>query len=218
MTAPRIAVCIASTGHCKTQFAMSLASLMAYFAAKRLSPEIPEQYIAQFLVESSGLTFNQHQLVLRAQEWKATHILWLEDDMQFPPDALHRLFNHRQSWVGANYPMRAGPPFEFTALALDKRRVFTGPESAGLEECLYTGFGVTLMDIDVFSKVPQPWFEMPWLGEGNYGTSDCYLARKVNEAGMRIYVDHDVSKQTGHVGLHIFNCAEVAHWKAANGK
>jgi len=213
---PKIAVCIASTGHCKTQFAMSLAALMAFFPSRRLAPEYAEQYIGQFLVESSGLAHNQHQLVLKAKEWGSTHILWVEDDMQFPPDALHQLYARRQEWVGANYPMRVGPPFEFTALGLDGKRVFTGPDSTGLERCLYTGYGVTLMDIELFEKVEPPWFEMSWLGEGQYATTDSYLAKKAAEKGIPVFVDHDLSKQVGHVGNHVYHCLEVAHWKEAN--
>lgn len=217
MPAPKIAVCVASSGHCKTQFAMSLAALMAYFHSKPLAPEEPDQYIGQFLVESSGLAHNQHQLVLRAKEWKATHILWVEDDMMFPPDSLHQLYARRQRWVGANYPMRAGPPFEFTALGMDKKRVYTGPQSTGLERCLYTGYGVTLMDITIFDEIgPPPWFEMAWVGDNHYATTDAYLAEKVRKAGIPIYVDHDLSQKIGHVGHHVFNCPEVAHWKKDN--
>jgi len=189
---------------------------MGYFHSAHLAPECPEQYIGQFLVESSGIAHNQHQLVKYAREWKATHILWLEDDMQFPPDALHQLYARRQRWVGANYPMRAGPPFSFTALGLDGKRVYTGPNSTGLEQCLYTGYGVTLMDIGIFDEIEEPYFEMAWLGEGNYATTDSYLANKVRAANIPIYVDHDLSKQIGHVGTHVYNCAEVAAWMEAS--
>lgn len=213
---PKIAVCIASTGHCKTQFAMSLSSLMAYFHTKHLASECKEQYIGQFMVESSSQQSNQNQLVLKAKEWKATHILWLEDDMQFPPNALHLLFSRRHQWVGANYPMRIGPPFEFTALGMDGERVFTGTRSIGIEQCLYTGYGVTLMDIKLFDVIEQPWFEAPWIGDNNYATTDAYFANKVRSAGIPIYVDHDLSQHVGHVGNHVYNCAEVAHWKENN--
>lgn len=218
MTPPRIAVCIASSGHCKTQFAASLGALMAYFPSRPLAPECPEQYIGQFLVESSSLAHNQHQLVLKAREWKATHILWLEDDMQFPPDALHCLYARRQMWVGANYPVRSGPPFTNTALALTKERVRTRAESSGLESVLYTGYGVTLMDITLFDRVDAPWFEMSWLGDGHYATTDWYLSEKVRAAGIPIYVDHDLSKRVGHVGAHVYNVAEVEAWLTAQEK
>ncbi len=138
--------------------------------------------------------------------------------MQFPPDALHQLFARRQRWVGANYPMRVGPPFEFTALSNNGQRVFTGPESTGLERCRYTGYGVTLMDISIFDEMPAPWFEMSWLGEGNYATTDAYLGEKAAQANIPVYVDHDLSKQIGHVGHHVYHCAEVAHWKHAQEK
>ena len=216
MAAPKIAVCIASTGHCKTQFAVSLAALMAYFPSQRLAPEEPDQYIGQFLVESSGLAHNQHQLVLRAKEWGATHILWVEDDMQFPPDALHQLYARRQRWVGANYPMRIGPPFENTALGLDGKRVNTKPDSTGLERVIYTGYGVTLMDINIFNDIKAPWFELAWMGDGHYATTDSYLANKCANAGISIYVDHDLSKRIGHVGNHVYHVAEVSKWKEDN--
>lgn len=216
---PRVAVCIASSGNCKTQFANALLGLFTYFSSKPLMPEQPEQYITAILVESSSLAYNQHALLVKAREWKATHILWVEDDMTFPHDALHRLFARRQPWVGANYPMRSGPPFEYTALALDGQRVFTGPESTGLEECLYTGYGVTLMDITIFDKIEMPYFEMPWASGNEYATSDSYLAKKIREAGIPIYVDHDLSKQIGHIGNHTYHCAEVAAWREMqNGK
>lgn len=214
----KVAVCIASTGHCKTQFAISLSSLMAYFPSARLALEEPDQYIGQFMVESSGLAHNQHQLILRAKDWGATHIFWVEDDMQFPPDALHQLFARRQRWVGANYPMRCGPPFEYTALGMDGKRCYTGPESKGLEQVIYTGYGVTLMDINLFNEIEAPWFEMAWLGDGNYATTDSYLASKAAKAGIPIYVDHDLSQQIGHVGHHVYHCAEVAAWKQAQEK
>lgn len=215
MTPAKIAVCVASSGHCKTQFAMSLAALMAYFPSRPLMPEQPEQYIGQMLVESSSLAYNQNQLVIKAREWGASHILWVEDDMQFPPDALHCLFARRQLWVGANYPVRSGPPFTNTALALDKSRVVTYANSSGLESVLYTGYGCTLMDVQLFDRVPQPWFEMSWLGDNQYATTDWYFSEKVRATGIPIYVDHDLSKRIGHAGAHVYNCAEVEAWLAA---
>lgn len=214
MTPPRIAVCVASSGNCKTQFAMSFAGLMAYFPTRPLMVEQPEQHIAQFLVESSSIAYNQHRLVEAARDWKATHILWLEDDMKFPPEALHMLFARRQMWVGANYPIRSGPPFTNTALAFDQSRVRTRADSTGLEACLYTGYGCALMDVTIFDKVETPWFEFPWKGDGNYATSDWYFSEKVRAAGIPIYVDHDLSKLIGHVGSHTYNVAEVEAWEA----
>jgi hypothetical protein len=44
------------------------------------------------------------------------------------------------------------------------------------------------------------------------------LAEKVREAGIPIYVDHDLSKQVGHVGNHVYQCLEVAAWKKAQSE
>jgi hypothetical protein len=211
--APRIAVCVASSGQCKSQFALSLAALQGYFNKKPLMPEKPDQSMQVFLVESSSLPFNQHVLVQEARKWDATHILWVEDDMKFPEDALHQLFARRKQWVGANYAMRGGPPFEYVALNLEGERCFTGPESTGLEEVLYTGYGVTLMDISIFDKIELPYFETPWIPSGTYATTDAYLAEKVRNAGIPIYVDHDLSQKIGHVGGKVYSTQEVAAWR-----
>lgn len=209
---PRVAVCVASSGQCKSQFATSLSALQGYFYQKPLMPEKPNQELRVFLVESSSLAFNQHMLVEEARKWNATHILWVEDDMLFPQDALHQLFSRRKQWVGANYAMRVGPPYEFVALNLEGDRCFTGPDSTGLEEVLYTGYGVTLMDISIFDKIEIPYFETPWVGT-TYATTDAYLAQKVRNAGIPIYVDHDLSQRVGHVGGKTYNTQEVAAWR-----
>lgn len=214
--APRVAVCVASSGQCKSQFALSLAALQGYFNKKPLMPEKPDQEMQVFLVESSSLAFNQHMLVEEARKWNATHILWVEDDMLFPQDALHQLFSRRQQWVGANYAMRVGPPFDYVALNLQGERCFTGPDSTGLEEVLYTGYGVTLMDMAIFDKIEKPYFETPWINGCTYATTDAYLGEKVRNAGIPIYVDHDLSQNVGHVGGKVYSTQEVAAWRKAN--
>ena len=81
-----------------------------------------------------------------------------------------------------------------------------------MEQVAYTGYGVTLMDISIFNQVEVPWFELAWLGDGNYATTDAYLAEKVRKAGIPIYCDHDLSKEIGHVGHHVFTVGETEAW------
>ena len=44
------------------------------------------------------------------------------------------------------------------AVGLDGQRVATTEDSAGLQEIEYSGFGVSIFDLEVFKKTPQPWF------------------------------------------------------------
>jgi hypothetical protein len=215
----RIYIGVASSGHCRTAFAVHLAQLVSYFQSEALAPEVTKQQLTVDCVMSSGIAHNYHQLVLRAREWGATHMLTLEDDMGFSPHVLHMLYRRHQLWVGANYPARSLDPYWFTSLKASKDgRVYTGPKSTGLERAHYTGFGVTLFDMELFNKLEQPWFLMAWLGDGNYATQDAWLGEQAAKAGVPVYVDHDVSKLVHHIGDHNFRWEECVAYLDAKAK
>jgi hypothetical protein len=69
------------------------------------------------------------------------------------------------------------------------------------------------MDISIFDKIELPYFETPWIPSGTYATTDAYLAEKVRNAGIPIYVDHDLSQKIGHVGGKVYSTQEVAAWR-----
>ena len=208
---PRIFVGIAATGNCKTHFSCCKDQLMAYFWGNLLSPECKQQEITTERVASSGLCHNYHALVRMAQQWKATHLLTLEEDMAFEPDVLHILYRRHQLWVGANYPMKKQLDWEFTAASLNSLgRVMTRPTSSGLEECGYTGMGVTLFDMKLFDMIEPPWFVMDYVGNESYCTQDAYFAAKVHDADISIYVDHDVSNRVSHIGDYQYTCQEAS--------
>jgi hypothetical protein len=141
-----------------------------------------------------------------------THLLFLEDDMLFPADAFHQLHAWGVDWVGANYPVRKGPPFEWIATDLLGKRVFTGPNSRGLEPVLYTGFGVTLFTAEFFQKLEKPWFETPLLEEHVYATTDAMLGKKAQTLNIPVYVDHTLSQKVGHMGNWTYTNQETAAW------
>jgi hypothetical protein len=145
-----------------------------------------------------------------------THILWLDTDMAFPRDALLRLLAHDLPVVGINYCQR-GEPYEFVAIkevswAPDgkTKKLVTGARSAGVEEVEAVGFGMVLMKTDILACLPplaeKPWFWFEWIsGERQVG-EDVYFCRILREAGHKIYVDHDLSKDCAHIGQHEFEC------------
>jgi hypothetical protein len=131
------------------EYTYSLAKMIMYFTKHRLLPEESRQLIDFHSIEGSGISANRERLVVDALNTECTHILFIDDDMGFTPNALHILASRRQKIVGCNYPMRGTTP-TFTALALDKKtRIYTGKESTGLEPCFYTGFGFCLIERSV---------------------------------------------------------------------
>lgn len=201
----RIAICVPTTGICRSWFAHSLTGLMGYGNALRSRADAGSMSITLFMQETSVIHANREMLAKQALEWKATHVMFVDDDMVFDPTVLSILLGRRHAFVGCNYPKR-GWPITFTTVRADgKGHVITTKESSGLEEVAYTGFGVSLIEAQVFEKTPKPWFLPLYLQEGEmYTTEDNPFCERIRKAGFHVYVDHDASKLVGHSGLHTF--------------
>lgn len=189
-------------------FAYSLAGLISKVAAQGI-PTRPEASISVKLDvnESSVIHTNREQLVARAIAENQTHLCFLDDDMVFEPQILDVLFGRRQPVVAVNYLIKTEPP-QFVAVALDgSRRIATTATTTGLIPVAYTGFGVSLFEVAVFRKTPQPWFLPEFNAAANlYTTEDNPCFARIRAAGFPVYVDQDASRLVSHVGHHAW------HW------
>ena len=197
-----------STGLSRMGYTYSIAKMMMYFSQNRVYPECDTQKIDFDTVEGSGIGANRETLVTKALESDCTHILFIDEDTIFAPNALHVLASKRKPIVGCNYPMRFKGT-GFTALTLDKKaRIVTGPNSVGLEQAYYTGFGFCLIERGVFEKMARPWFLIGYNTERKiYTTEDVAFGAQLEELGIPWYVDHDASKLLTHMGSYAY------HWK-----
>ncbi len=142
-------------------------------------------------------------LVDEAMKFGATHVLFVDSDMRFPQDALLQLLAHDKPIVAANYPRRRHPvlPTAERATASGKSFVFTGPTSTGTEAVLYCGFGFILIRMDVFGKIPEPWFQIGYTSaDAQYVGEDFFFCQRAKKAGIEILIDHDLSKVIKHTG------------------
>lgn len=177
-----------TTGFVRTAFAIGLYKLIRAFA---------DHDIGFCVIEGAGVSANREKLVDISAG--ATHILFIDEDMGFEPDALALLMRHNLPIVGCNYKVKIENG-NFMAMALDcSERVATDEDKTGIEQVYYTGFGFCLIKRDVFSKIEKPWFLHSYKN-GEYTTEDSGFAAKVKEAGIPWYVDHDASKLVYHVG------------------
>lgn len=202
----RVAVCIPSSGQCKTFFAHSLAGLMMCAQVLRGRVDAASFDITVLVQESSVIHANRELLVLEAIKWDCTHVLFLDDDMAFNPAILEMMLSRRQPYVACNYPKR-GFPITFTAIRADGTgTIVTTKESTGLEEANYTGFGAALIERRVFDKTKKPWFLPLYLKkEQVYTTEDNPFCQRIRKAGFKSLVDHEASKLIGHIGMCSFD-------------
>ena len=143
------------------------------------------------------------EFVLRkAMELQATHILWLDTDMEFPADTAIRLGAHSKSIVACNCVMKT-PDVKFTAWK-HGGTVFSDKTATGLEVVDHVGMAVMLMRTDLVTDMPQPWFRHQLNEAGEDVGEDVVFCRKLRAAGHSIYIDHDISKEIGHIGLTTF--------------
>lgn len=131
-------------------------------------------------------------LVKQAINNGADYILFVDDDMVFPPDSIHRLLSHQREIVGVLYAYR-GPPFGQVGLLKDPS------QESGLAEATYLGTGLMMIHLSVFSRIEQPWFLWTELR-----SDDAYFVEKSTKAGITAWCDLDLSKEIGHIGTQMF--------------
>jgi hypothetical protein len=131
-----------------------------------------------------------------AIEFGATHILFIDSDMVFPPRALRILLEHEEKIVGITYPKRDG-----SGEMVGKLGKIKNPNSdLILAENL--GMGLMLIDIRVFYTFNKPWFDVTYKPKSDtFETEDECFCRRAIKAGHKIWCDIELSKRIKHVGI-----------------
>jgi len=213
----KLVIAIPTAGSCRMGFAYSLAGMISKVAAHGITTR-PEATIEVKIdvVESTNWITNREQLVRRAIDGGMTHLMFLDDDMVFEPQVLDVMLGRRQSIVCTNYLIKTEAKDSFVAVDLKGKRVPTLENSTGMRSIAYSGFGVSLFDIEVFKAVPQPWFAPQFIPETNsYTTEDNPLYEKARDAGYKVYLDQDASKLVTHLGGAAWNWKDYKEAKNA---
>lgn len=152
---------------------------------------------------SSLLPAGRELLLEMAIKAGFTHILWIDDDTQFTTEAFDSLLSRDVDFVAANF-CRKQLPLTYTALGLDGQPINSHGKT-GVEEVLQIGMGMCLMNLDIFKDFPKPHFEVMWWDQvQQYVGEDIYLCYKLKQKGIKMYVDHEATAHTGHVGDYAY--------------
>jgi len=147
----------------------------------------------------------RHQACVQAMQKGCTHILMLDDDMQFTPDLLDIFFNRRVAIIAANCLRKRDQQAEPTAIKLDNTIHF--PENrTDMEEVLQVGTGIILISLNAIRHLPYPYFSSPWIDSINsHMGEDYYFCKKAREHGLKVHVDNLVSNASAHMGEFAFH-------------
>ena len=162
---------------------------------------------------------NRNYLVVQAQRNGSEYILFIDDDMTFPPDTLERLLAHKKEVVGVNSYSRC-LPLSSTVGLLDKNGEYLRPEHhtawecripKELFKCYFVGAGVLLIDMKVFEQIEKPYFEFTTYKKGEFKGmvkvgEDGSFCEKVKKAGGEIWCDG--SLPIFHIGEYLYGKIE----------
>lgn len=199
----KVAICTPSLGHPKLKFVNSLNNMVK---PRGSGPLLGETML--YNVEDRPVDDARRMATNAVLPWPGiTHILWVDDDMVFPNDALQRLLAHDKDIVGGLCFNRRAPAYQpIVAKHYDPALVMpmnaTGfvydlPKS-GLIECDATGGAFLLVRAQVFRDIeakfgPESW----WIPDGE-ASEDFSFCRRAKACKYKIFVDCDL--EIGHVG------------------
>jgi len=182
---PLVAIGIPSGDMVHADFAMSLATLCFNAGARA------------FIVnaKSSLVMVGRNQIVEAARLAKATHLLFLDSDLTFPPDTLARLLAHGKDIVGGLYTQRV-PPHHPLGMTLEGEHVAV---TNGLRPMKSMPTGCLLIRLSIFDQLPKPWFNTGTDGDKILG-EDFMFCERARQAGFEIWCDGDLSRDLAHIG------------------
>lgn len=190
----KLAICVPARDQVHTGFARSLCYLTNRLVEKQIDFEL-------HIVCGSVITESRTQLANLALKQNATHLLWLDSDMHFPPGVFEQLYKHKKDIVAANYSTRYAP-YQSVAF-LDSNNVnLRLTEKKGLHRVWAVGMGCMLTDVSVFKELPKPWFNHEYNREtDNFSGEDIYFCNQAMHHGIDVFVDADI--KLAHFGLQV---------------
>lgn len=154
-------------------------------------------YDFDFYMEmGADIASSRNRIAQAARNAKATHLLFVDYDMFFPPDAIQKLLNHDKDIIGATYNFRQDPP-KSTAIPVEE--AYTDK----IFKCNGIGAGLLLIKTEVFDKVSSPWFMFGYneKGEMLYG-EDTYFVQRAIQAGYEVWADPTL--EVKHIGEKLY--------------
>lgn len=194
----QVVVCIPTNGMVHAMFTFCLVNAIRYTESHGI-PVILD-------MDAGTVLSNQRQVLLDTaiNNHGAEHIMWFDSDMTFPEDVIVRLLEHKKQVVCATYSKRV-EPFHPTAFYNIDPVEPVDMLKNGLEKVKYTGMGCLLMHVSAIDDIPSPHFPLKWNApHSTWHGEDMGFCDLLNEVGVDIMCDLDLSREIGHIGQREF--------------
>jgi hypothetical protein len=143
------------------------------------------------------------EIVKQAIGAGCSHLVMMDTDQVYHKDTIPRLLSHKLPVVGC-LVYRRYPPFDPLLLkgSISKYQIISEWEPNGLVEVDATGTGCLMFNMDVFHKMPSPWFRSRTNNGAPVG-EDIGFCSDLRQAGYKILVDTSIP--AGHLTQMIVN-------------
>lgn len=160
----------------------------------------------KFIWIASG-GYKQNSLTLGinvAKDHQATHVMFIDNDMIFPPEGIKQLIEQDLDVVGAPYNEKR-LPLQSTVKISDERGNLIASDISKYTEPFKVyalGFGFMLCKISVFDRITRPYFNALVDEDDVFTTDDVYFCDKLQKAGVEIWCDPRVVVK--HQGSYLY--------------
>lgn len=154
------------------------------------------------MVHGQSPAQSRNMMIDAALEQDCTHILFIDDDMAFDPNAMVELIKHDLDIVGGFYLMRKYPhqPLLFDQFNPEDNSVRwmdISDDAHGVIEVVSTGLGFCLFKLHVFEELERPYVRLGEYQKDSW-CDDIGLFNRLREKGFKIHVDLDIT--VAHIG------------------
>ena len=189
-----VSICVPARDQVHTVFARSLAYLTSRLTSNNINYEL-------HIVSGSVISESRTQLANEALQVGATHILWLDSDLHFPPSVVETFLQHNKDIVAATYSTRYAP-YKSVAFVDSKNIDHRLEASHGLHKVWAVGMGCMMIKTDILKNLPKPWFYHQYNKEtDNFSGEDIWFCNTATQNGYNVWVDADVSMKLAHIGV-----------------
>jgi len=195
-------------GKVHVPFAISLAETTLMLSMHQIG--------VQFQIVTSGslLEAERNRLVDAFLKSDCTHMLCLDSDLGWPPQAVLALLQKNEDFIAGVYPNRIDKSFTFRPKTEEDGKIVTNPEK-GLLEMEYIPAGFMLIKRCVFERIIEKFPDLTFtpkakdvppgfafflceIWEGEFWGEDYTFCRRARESGTRIWIDPMI--QFNHAG------------------